>query len=85
MNAITRLSRGNPKGGSGKTMVAIILAGEFAKHGYSVALVDGSSMQQIQESSCQGSPPERSFLIQSFARPFPASPSPGRAYGETIA
>ncbi|TJX01474.1 ParA family protein, partial [Neisseria gonorrhoeae] len=30
----------NPKGGSGKTTVAIILAGEFAKHGYSAAIVD---------------------------------------------
>lgn len=30
----------NPKGGSGKTTVEIILAGEFAKHGYSVAIVD---------------------------------------------
>ena len=39
----------NPKGGSGKTTVAIILAGEFAKHAYSVAIVDadpqGSSYQ----------------------------------------
>ncbi|UVK49164.1 ParA family protein (plasmid) [Mesorhizobium sp. AR07] len=30
----------NPKGGSGKTTVAIILAGEFANHDYSVAIVD---------------------------------------------
>lgn len=28
----------NPKGGSGKTTVAIILAGEFARHGYAVAI-----------------------------------------------
>jgi chromosome partitioning protein len=30
----------NPKGGSGKTTVAILLAGEFAHHGYRVTILD---------------------------------------------
>jgi chromosome partitioning protein len=30
----------NPKGGSGKSTVAILLAGEFSNHGYSVAIAD---------------------------------------------
>jgi len=30
----------NPKGGSGKSAVAILLAGEFSNHGYFVAIAD---------------------------------------------
>ena len=58
----------NPKGGSGKTTVAIILAGEFAKHGYSVAIVDadpqGSSYQWHASSVARGLSPEGIDLIR---------------------
>ncbi len=52
----------NPKGGSGKTTVAIILAGEFAKHGYSVAIIvdadpQGSSYQWHASSVARGLDP----------------------------
>jgi chromosome partitioning protein len=30
----------NPNGGSGKSTVAILLAGEFSNHGYSVVIAD---------------------------------------------
>ena len=52
----------NPKGGSGKTTVGIILAGEFAKHGYATAIVDadpqGSSYQWHASSVARGVSPE---------------------------
>lgn len=58
----------NPKGGSGKTTVAIILAGEFAKHGYSVAIVDadpqGSSYQWHASSVARGISPNCIDLIR---------------------
>lgn len=58
----------NPKGGSGKTTVAIILAGEFAKHGYSVAVVDadpqGSSYQWHASSVARGLSPEGVDLVR---------------------
>lgn len=58
----------NPKGGSGKTTVAIILAGEFAKHGYSVAIVDadpqGSSYQWHASSVARGLSPEGIDLVR---------------------
>jgi len=34
------LRAANPKGGSGKSAVAILLAGEFSNHGYFVAIAD---------------------------------------------
>ena len=45
---------------------------------------DGSSIGQVQESGSQGGPAERSPLIPGFARPFPASPSPGHAPANRI-
>lgn len=58
----------NPKGGSGKTTVAIILAGEFAKHGYSVAIVDadpqGSAYQWHASSVGRGVSPEGIDLVR---------------------
>lgn len=58
----------NPKGGSGKTTIAIILAGEFAKHGYSVAIVDadpqGSSYQWHASSIARGYPPVGIELVR---------------------
>lgn len=58
----------NPKGGSGKTTVAIILAGEFAKHGYSTAIVDadpqGSSYQWHASSIARGLSPDGVDLVR---------------------
>jgi chromosome partitioning protein len=58
----------NPKGGSGKTTVAIILAGEFAKHGYSAAIIDadpqGSSYQWHASSIARGLSPQRVDLVR---------------------
>ncbi|MCP4564186.1 MAG: ParA family protein [Bosea sp.] len=58
----------NPKGGSGKTTVSIILAGEFARHGYAVAIVDadpqGSSYQWHASSVARGMKPEGIDLIR---------------------
>jgi len=58
----------NPKGGSGKTTVSIILAGEFAKHGYSVAIVDadpqGSSYQWHATSVARGLRPGGVYLVR---------------------
>ena len=58
----------NPKGGSGKTTVAIILAGEFAKHGYAAAIVDadpqGSSYQWHASSVARGIPPNGIDLVR---------------------
>ncbi|MDF2117571.1 ParA family protein [Roseiarcaceae bacterium H3SJ34-1] len=58
----------NPKGGSGKTTVSIILAGEFAKHGYSTAMVDadpqGSSYQWHASSVARGLSPEGVDLVR---------------------
>jgi len=52
----------NPKGGSGKTTVAIIMAGEFARYGYSVAIIDadpqGSSYQWHASSIARGLKPQ---------------------------
>ena len=58
----------NPKGGSGKTTVAIILAGEFARHGYAVAIVDadpqGSAFQWHASSVARGLPPKGIDLVR---------------------
>ena len=58
----------NPKGGSGKTTVAIILAGEFAKHGYSAAIIDadpqGSSYQWHASSVARGLSPQGVDLVR---------------------
>ena len=58
----------NPKGGSGKTTVGIILAGEFAKHGYATAIVDadpqGSSYQWHASSVARGVSPEGVDLVR---------------------
>lgn len=58
----------NPKGGSGKTTVALILAGEFAKHDYSVAIVDadpqGSSYQWHASSVARGLSPKNIDLVR---------------------
>jgi chromosome partitioning protein len=58
----------NPKGGSGKTTVAIILAGEFARHGYSAAIVDadpqGSSYQWHASSVARGVSPDGIDLVR---------------------
>ena len=58
----------NPKGGSGKTTVSIILAGEFAKHGYSTAIVDadpqGSSYQWHASSVARGLSPDGVDLVR---------------------
>ncbi|PZR80147.1 MAG: chromosome partitioning protein [Stutzerimonas stutzeri] len=58
----------NPKGGSGKTTVSIILAGEFARHGYAVAIIDadpqGSSYQWHASSIARGMEPEGIDLIR---------------------
>ena len=58
----------NPKGGSGKTTVAIILAGEFAKHGYSAAIVDadpqGSPYQSHASSVPRGFSPQGVVLVR---------------------
>ncbi len=58
----------NPKGGSGKTTVAIILAGEFAKHGYSAAIIDadpqGSSYQWHATSVARGLSPQSVDLVR---------------------
>jgi chromosome partitioning protein len=57
-----------PKGGSGKTTVAILLAGEFAKHGYSTAIVDadpqGSSYQWHASSVARGLSPQGVDLVR---------------------
>ncbi|MCP3468593.1 ParA family protein (plasmid) [Bradyrhizobium sp. CCGUVB23] len=58
----------NPKGGSGKTTVAIILAGEFARHGYSAAIIDadpqGSSYQWHASSVARGVSPDGIDLVR---------------------
>lgn len=58
----------NPKGGSGKTTVGIILAGEFAKHGYSAAIIDadpqGSSYQWHASSVARGVSPDGVDLVR---------------------
>ncbi|MGT2441017.1 nucleotide-binding protein (plasmid) [Bradyrhizobium betae] len=58
----------NPKGGSGKTTVAIILAGEFAKHGYSAAIIDadpqGSAYQWHASSVARGLSPQGVDLVR---------------------
>lgn len=58
----------NPKGGSGKTTVAILLAGEFARHGYATAIVDadpqGSSYQWHASSSARGVVPQGIDLVR---------------------
>jgi len=58
----------NPKGGSGKTTVSIVLAGEFAKHGYSTAIVDadpqGSSYQWHASSVARGFSPDGVDLVR---------------------
>ena len=58
----------NPKGGSGKTTVAIILAGEFAKHGYTTAIIDadpqGSSYQWHASSVARGLTPQGVDLVR---------------------
>jgi chromosome partitioning protein len=63
----------NPKGGSGKTTVAIILAGEFAKHGYSAAIVDadpqGSSYQWHASSVARGVSPQGVDLVRAPDEP----------------
>jgi len=63
----------NPKGGSGKTTVAIILAGEFAKHGYSAAIIDadpqGSSYQWHASSVARGVSPEGVDIVRAPDEP----------------
>jgi len=58
----------NPKGGSGKTTVAIILAGEFARHSYAVAIIDadpqGSSYQWHASSTARGMAPRGIELVR---------------------
>lgn len=58
----------NPKGGSGKTTVAILLAGEFAGHDYSVAIVDadpqGSAYQWHASSVARGVSPQGIDLVR---------------------
>ncbi len=58
----------NPKGGSGKTTVAIVLAGEFAKHAYSVVIIDadpqGSSYQWHASSLARGLSPDGIDLVR---------------------
>ena len=58
----------NPKGGSGKSTVAILLAGEFSKHGYSVAIVDadpqGSAYQWHASSVARGLSPQGVDLVR---------------------
>ena len=67
----------NPKGGRGKTTVAIILAGEFAKHDYSAAIVDadpqGSSYQWHASSVARGLSPQGVDLVRAPTN----SPCPG--------
>ena len=58
----------NPKGGSGKSTVAILFAGEFSKHGYSVAIVDadpqGSAYQWHASSVARGLSPRGVDLVR---------------------
>ncbi len=58
----------NPKGGSGKSTVAILLAGEFAKHGYAIAIVDadpqGSAYQWHASSVARGLSPQGVDLVR---------------------
>jgi chromosome partitioning protein len=58
----------NPKGGSGKTTVGIVLAGEFANHGYSAVIVDadpqGSSYQWHASSVARGLSPNGVDLVR---------------------
>ena len=58
----------NPKGGSGKSTVAILLAGEFAKHGYAIAIIDadpqGSAYQWHASSVARGLSPQGVDLVR---------------------
>lgn len=58
----------NPKGGSGKTTVAILLAGEFARHGYAVTIIDAdpqaSAFQWHASSVARGFTPDGIDLVR---------------------